>query len=292
MSEMTERQVMTSGGSVANFNNINQGTVAVEVGRAMSEAQGMLLLAKQFPRNYTTCYANAILACQRKSFAEKAFYSYPRGKETVTGVTIRFAEHLAACYGNLDYGIKELSHEDGKSEMQAYAWDLETNARTSQNFTVEHVREANGRTTKLTSQRDIYEHTANDGARRLRSRILAILPPDLVEKCIEECRKTLAGKNDVPLIDKVKNMVTGFAKLGVTKEMLEKRLGHTLESVNADELVEYIGIYNGIKQKETAISDWFEQPKTAAQMTELLKAEAEAAEAAKKEEPSTKEEQA
>ena len=256
---------------VGNFNNINQGTVAVEASRAITEAQGKLLLAKQFPRNYTSCYANAIEACQRKGFAEKAFFSYPRAGQTVTGVTIRFAEEMARCYGNLDYGIKELSHEDGKSEMQAYAWDLETNTVSSQNFTVEHIIETKNGNRKLTSQRDIYERTANDGARRLRSRILAILPPDLVEDCILECKKTLAGKNDIPLIDKVKNMVTGFAKVGVSKDMLEKRLGHTIESVNTEELTEYIGIYNGLKQKETTISDWFEQPKTASQMTELLK---------------------
>lgn len=258
---------------VGNFNNINQGTVAVEASRAITEAQGKLLLAKQFPRNYTSCYANAIEACQRKGFAEKAFFSYPRGGQTVTGVTIRFAEEMARCYGNLDYGIKELSHEDGKSEMQAYAWDLETNTVSSQNFTVEHIMETRQGNRKLTSQRDIYERTANDGARRLRSRILAILPPDLVEDCIKECKKTLAGENGIPFIDKVKNMVTSFAKLSVSKEMIEKRLGHTIESINDEELTEYIGIYNGLKQKETNISDWFEQPKTASQMTELLKDE-------------------
>lgn len=257
----------------ANFNNINQGTVAVEVGRAVTEAQGKLLLAKQFPRNYTSCYSNAIQACQRKGFAEKAFFSYPRGGQTVTGVTIRFAEEMARCYGNIDYGIKELSHEDGKSEMQAYCWDLETNTISSQNFTVEHVIETKQGNRKLTGQRDIYERTANDGSRRMRSRILAILPPDLIEDCIAECRRTLAGQNNIPMIDKIKSMVTAFAKLGVTKEMIEKRLKHTIESVNDDELVEYIGIYNGLKQKETTISDWFEQPKTVSQMTELLEQE-------------------
>lgn len=271
---MAENEVMEYQGSVpsyaGNFDKINQGTVAVESSRAIAEAQGKLIMAKRFPRSYTEAYAKAIEACQRKSFADKAFFAYPRGGQTVTGVTIRFAEEMARCYGNLDYGIKEMSHEEGKSEMQAYCWDLETNTISSQNFTVEHIREANGRSTKLTSQRDIYERTANDGARRLRSRILAILPPDLVEDCINECKKTLAGKNDIPLIDKVKNMVTGFAKLGVTKEMLETRLKHTIETVNADELTEYIGIYNGLKQKETTISDWFEQPKTASQLTELL----------------------
>lgn len=273
-----ENEVMEYQGNVpsyptSNFDKINQGTVAVESSRAIAEAQGKLIMAKRFPRSYTDAHRKAIEACQRKSFAEKAFFSYPRGGQTVTGVTIRFAEELARCYGNLDYGIKEMSHEEGKSEMQAYCWDLETNTISSQNFTVEHIREAGGRSTKLTSQRDIYERTANDGARRLRSRILAILPPDLVEHCITECKKTLAGDNETPLIDKINNMVSGFAKLGVTKEMLETRLKHTIETVNTDELTEYIGIYNGLKQKETTISDWFEQPKTASQMTELLKEE-------------------
>lgn len=257
------------------FNNINQGVVAVESSRAIAEAQGKLMMAKSFPRNYTSAYAQAIEACKRKSFAEKAFYSYPRGGESVNGVTIRFAEEMARAYGNLDYGIKELSHDKGKSEMQAYCWDLETNTISQQNFTVEHIRETRKGNIDLTSQRDVYELNANQGARRLRSRILAILPPDMIEDCILECKKTLAGKNEIPLIDKVKNMVVKFEEIGVKKEMLEKRLKHTVETITTDELVEYIGIYNGIKGKETTVSEWFEQPKTASQITELLKAEEE-----------------
>lgn len=274
---MAENEVMEYQGNVSNyagnFDKINQGTVAVESSRAIAEAQGKLIMAKRFPRNHIDSYAKAIEACQRKGFAEKAFFSYPRGGQTVTGVTIRFAEEMARCYGNLDYGIKEMSHEEGKSEMQAYCWDLETNTISSQNFTVEHVMETKQGNRKLTSQRDIYERTANDGARRLRSRILAILPPDLVEDCIAECKKTLAGNGDMPLADRIKLIVMSFGKIGITKEMLEGRLKHTVESMNYEELSEYIGIYNGLKQKETTISDWFEQPKTASQMTELLEKE-------------------
>lgn len=258
---------------IGNYENISQGTVAIEAHRAVTEAQGKLLLAKQFPRNYTQAYSKAIEACQRKGFADKAFFSYPRGKETVTGVTIRFAEEMARCYGNIEYGIKELSHEDGKSEMQAFAWDLETNTSSNQNFTVEHIRETKYGTNKLTSQRDVYEKTANDGARRLRSRILAILPPDLIEDCIAECKKTLEGTNDMPLADKIKSLVVYFKKKGVTQEMLEKRLKHKVEAMTPDELVEYMGIYNGLNHKETTVSDWFEQPKTASQITELMRSE-------------------
>lgn len=265
-----ENEVVVKQDNAPVYDNINQGTVAIESSRAITEAQGKLMLAKQFPRNYTSCYAMAIEACQRKGFAEKAFFSYPRAGSTVTGVTIRFAEEMCRCYGNIDYGIKELSRESGKSEMQAYAWDLETNTVSSQNFTVEHILETKAGNRELKSTRDIYERTANEGARRLRSRMLAILPPDMIEDCIRECKKTLAGNNEMPLADRIKQLVVHFKAKGVTQEMLEKRLNHKIDAMSQDELVEYIGIYNGLCGKETKVSDWFEQPKTASQMTELL----------------------
>ena len=143
-------------GVMAQMENINQGTVAIEASRAVAEAQGKLIIAKRFPRDEVQAYAMVQQACSRAGIAEKAFYSYSRGGSTVNGPTIRFAEELARCWGNIDYGIKELSQGEGKSEMQAYAWDLETNAMSVQNFTNPHIREAKGKAVKLTSQRDIY----------------------------------------------------------------------------------------------------------------------------------------
>ena len=270
-----KKEVVVQAGNSLPTESINQGTVAIESSRAVAEAQGKLLIAKKFPRNETEAFAKAIQSCQRPGLASKAFYSYPRGKETVTGVTIRFAEELARCYGNLDYGIKELSNSNGQSEMQAYCWDLETNTMSLQNFTNKHIRESKYGNTELKSQRDIYELNANMGARRLRSRILAILPPDLVEECIQECRRTLAGDNSTPIIDRINKMVVAFQKIGVSKEQLEKRLNHTVESVTEEELVELTGIYNGIRTKETKVSEWFEQPKTANKLTEVINAEIE-----------------
>ena len=160
--------------------------------------------------------------------------------------------------------------------MQAYAWDLETNAQSVQNFTNPHQREKTDRKTRttvmenLTSQRDIYENNANMATRRLRSRILAILPSWFVEDAITECKKTLAGKNDTPLIDRVKNMVVQFAKMGVTQEQIEKRLKKKIETMNADDFVEFIGIYNAIKQGESKIADWFDAEKVASDLTNEL----------------------
>lgn len=260
-------------GVINRLDNINQGTIAIEASRAIAEAQGKLVIAKRFPRDEVQAYAKAIEACQRPTMAEKAFYSFPRGGQTVEGPTIRFAEELARCWGNIDYGIKELSQDGGKSEMQAYAWDLETNAQSVQNFTNPHQREQGKKMVTLTSQRDIYENNANMATRRLRSRILAILPSWFVEDCIEECKKTVAGNNELPLVDRVKKMVVRFAKFGVTQEQIEKRLKKKVDTMTSDDFVEYIGIYNAIKNKESKISEWFEAETVASDLTNALKGE-------------------
>lgn len=264
-------------GMAAQMDNINQGTVAIEASRAIAEAQGKLVIAKRFPRDEVQAYSKMMEACRRPAMAEKAFYSFPRGGQTVEGPTIRFAEELARCWGNIDYGIKELSQDEGKSEMQAYAWDLETNAQSVQNFTNPHQREKTDRKTRtvimenLTSQRDIYENNANMATRRLRSRILAILPSWFVDSAIAECKRTLAGNNEIPLTDRVKKMVVAFSRLGVTQEQLEHRLKRRVDTMSAEDFVEYTGIYNAIKNGESKASAWFSAAPEATELTAALK---------------------
>ena len=239
--------------------HVNEGAVAIEASRAVAEAQGKLVIAKNFPRNEVEAYAKAMQACQRKSLAEKATYSYPRSGSTISGPSIRLAEELVRCWGNIDFGIKELSQKEGESEMQAYCWDMETNTISSQTFVVAHVRDTkNNGQQKLTTQRDIYENNANMAGRRLRARILAVLPPDLVEAAVAECKKTLAGSNDIPITDRIKKMAVAFEKFGIKPAVIEKRLGRKLDTMTADDISEYIGIYNSLKDGNTTVSDWFD----------------------------------
>lgn len=264
MSDETKNEVMQVQESPVNPfaqsapEHINAGTVSIESSRAVAEAQGKLLIAKRFPRNQAEAYLNAMNACKRPSLAEKALYSYPRAGQTISGPSIRLAEELARCWGNIDFGIKELSQKDGESEMQAYCWDTETNTISSQTFVVKHIRDTKNGQKHLTDQRDIYENNANMAGRRLRSRILAVLPPDLVEDAVRECKKTLAGKNDIPIEDRVKKMVVAFQKFGIKPETIEKRLGRSIDTMTADDLSEFIGIYNSLKDGNSGVGDWFD----------------------------------
>jgi hypothetical protein len=259
----TEIVTTTHGGNVNPFartevgQHVNAGTIEIESSRAIAEAQGKLVIAKRFPRNEALAYDEAMQACRRMGLAEDAFFSFPRGGQTVSGATVHLARELARVWGNIEYNIRELSRKDGVSEMQAFAWDLQTNTLVTQNFTVRHWRDTKSGGYLLTDERDIYELTANQGSRRLRSCIFAVLPSDLVSAAEAECKKTLAGNNDEPLKERVRKLIAAFGKYGVTAAMIESRLGHSLDAVLPEELAELRSIWNSIKDGATKAGEWF-----------------------------------
>ena len=233
------------------------GMMQVNESRAVAEVQSAQVIAKKFPRNQNEAYANIIDACKRPFLAEQAMYAYPRGGTLVTGASIRLAEACAQAWGNLDCGVREISQNDGVSIAEAYAIDLQTNTRVTKTFHVPHVRDTKKGKMKLTDARDIYEMVANQGARRLRACILAILPGDVVEAAVERCKKTLES-SDVPISEQIRKMVLAFDEFGIKVEHLEKRLGHKMESTIGQEIVVLKGVYKSIKDGMANREDFFD----------------------------------
>lgn len=231
----------------------NVGAVAIEQERAIAEAQGQLILAKRFPRSTAGSTAELMEACKSPEFAMSAFYSVPnRG----SGPSIRFAEEVARCYGNFQYGHRELSRSEGKSEVEVYAWDMERNNRSIRQITVNHVTDTKNGPKRLTDQADIDNKIANVASKQVRGRILALMPKHMVSSGIAECKKTLAGGNDKPVAQRVNDMTQAFARFGVTVAHLEAHLGHKLDTTTIDELADLHGVYNAIREGSKP-SDFF-----------------------------------
>ena len=171
---------------------VGQGT-AVEQSRAVAEVHAAIVVAQQCPRDVQAAVAEMRRSCMQTALAKRAFFRYNRAGSTVSGPSVHLARELARCWGNVQYGIAELRRDDeyGQSEMQAFAWDVEKNSRASTVFVVPHKRDVKGGPKALVDMRDVYENNANNGARRVREMILAILPPWFVEEAKELCSKTL-----------------------------------------------------------------------------------------------------
>ena len=199
-------------------------TTMVEQSRAVAEVQAAVTVALQFPRDMQRAWAEMRAACGRLALAGRAFYSVPnRGN----GPSVHLARELARIWGNIDYGVRELSRDDeaGMSEIQAYAWDQQTNVRSSRTFQVPHARMKNKRREALSDLGDIYLNNQNVGARAVRESIFTCLPNDFVEEAQTLCRQTLEKGDGVPLEKRIGDAVAAFASVNVTLDRLEAKIG-------------------------------------------------------------------
>lgn len=241
---------------------LSAGAVAIESERAIAEAQGRLVIAKRYPRDRVQAMEAILDECSRPGLADAAEYNFPRGGSRVVGPTIRLAEMLARCWGNIDFGIRELSRNNGESEMEAYAWDLETNTRSVQAFTVRHRRDTRGGGKALTDERDIYEIGANMGARRLRARILSVIPGDVIDAALDQCKKTRQGQARKPMADRIAEAQAAFREMGVSTKQLEAYLGHPLADLTPDSEDALRGLYRGIRDGMVNPSEVFKAAHT------------------------------
>lgn len=241
----------------------SQAMVDVESHRAIQEVQAAMVIAKKFPRDQKLALDRIMQACTRPGLAEAALYSYNRGGTDITGPSIRLAEAMAQQWGNIKTSVRELEQRNGESTVQAIAWDLETGYQAEKVFQVPHVRYRRpdkGGSVKLEDPRDIYEHVANQGARRLRACILAVMPGDVVEAATRQCEVTLKTKV-VITPELLQETLDRFAEFGVTKEMIEKRIQRRFDAITPALVVNLKKIFNSLRDGMSGIADWFDVPK-------------------------------
>jgi hypothetical protein len=243
---------------------VGQGT-AIEQSRAVAQVQAAVIIARQYPRDVQAAIRAMVEACARPSLANSAFYQYPRGKEIVTGPTIKLAQEIACIWGNVDFGLAELRMDPiaGESEMLAYAWDLQSNARFSQIVIVQHVRDktVGGQKVaeRLADQRDIYELNTNNAARRLRECIRRVVPTWFFEDAEARCRATIENPGDgLTLAQRIARVVRGFENgFGIELPRLEVKVGKKVANWTAWDVGQLTITGDSLKLGTITVADAF-----------------------------------
>ena len=241
---------------------------AVEQARAVAEVAAAVQVAQQNPRDIRRAWADMQEACGRLGLASRAFYNV---KNRGSGPSVHLARELARIWGNMDYGVHELYRDDARamSEIRAYAWDQQTNMRSSRTFQVPHARMANGQRKPLTDLQDVYLNNQNIGARAVRESIFAALPADFVAEAQERCRATIERGDGKPLVERIAAMVEVFKPLGVTVAQIEDRLDRKRGQWTAADVADLAVVYASIKRGETTAAEEFPPPRvTAAEIAE------------------------
>ena len=238
----------------------------IESSRAIAEVKAMVVVAQQCPRDVQTAIDAMRESCAQYTLAQRAFFRYNRGGSAIQGPSVHLARELARVWGNLTYGISELRRDDeeGVSEMQAYAWDIQTNTRTASIFMVPHMRDTKGGAKKLTDMRDIYESNANAGARRVREAIFAVLPPWFIEEAKELCTATLADGGGKPLAQRVADAVKWYETAGVRLSQMEEKVGRKRGEWEGVDIARLEVIARSLTNGEVRLEEEFEAPRVSA----------------------------
>lgn len=268
----------------------NAGVVMTsESQKAMIEVMTSFEVAKRFPRDLSLAADKILAECRRPTLAELAVYQYSKGGQKIEGPTIRLMEAIARAWGNIQFGWKCLDRTSGKSSIQAFARDLETNTLRETTFDVPHWIDTKGGGYAVKDERSKYELEANQAMRRVRACIEGLIPRDVIDMALEQCESTATESADCSK-EGVEKLLNAFSVFGVNKAMIEARIqGTKMEAIKPPQVVGLRKVYSSLKDGIANVEDFFDvaladQKKEASPSTQPdLKAEVE-----RKKEPKAK----
>lgn len=236
-------------------------------------------LALMRPRDLDAVRQRLLRECERPSFAQAAIYRKPVGSRWnpekgdfeeayVEGLSIRFAEAARRIYGNTYDEATCVFEDAAKILYRVTAMDLESNSTTAADIRIEKtvdrssVREGqevlgervNSRGKKVFVVRatddELRGNIKREIPKELREAILSLIPGDLLAECEAACRKTRA-KEDARDPDKARrDLIDGFAAVGVPVDELAGYVGHALDHLDRAELEELRAIYTAVRDGE------------------------------------------
>lgn len=226
--------------------------------------------ARLYPRDLKKALSNILfLATQDKETADNCFYSVRRDGKTIRGASIRLAEIITSCYGNIRASSRIVSNDGKMVTAQGMCWDLENNVA----FSVEVKRKITDKQGRTFSD-DMIVITSNACASiALRNAIFKVVPQAITSRVQSEIKKIVLGEakdfNSTRLA-----AIEYFTELGVTeKQILDLFNKKTVEDLDRDDIFDLRGIATAIKEGDTTLeSSFFIAPKTNSAISRASKA--------------------
>ena len=241
-------------------------SVAGSTAKQQAEIQAAVVMARRYPRDEGMAIDRIKTACKRPAFADAAAYRYPRGKKRdgtpnmIVGPSINLAREMGRCFGNIRVGQDVLRDDDETRLIEAYAWDLETNYRTTEQVQFKKLiyRKKDGWVQP--DERDLRELTNRLGAIAKRNCLLALFPRDVVDDCVGLSDQTLADAAKKNPKNYRERMVDAFAEIGITESQLSEYLAHSVWESTGEEIKSLGQIFTSIRDGHTK---WQEYVKAA-----------------------------
>lgn len=211
--------------------------------------------AHKFPRNLKNALKNILfMATEDIEMAENCFYSVVREDKIIRGASIRLAEIITACYGNIRASSRIVSNDGKFVTAQGMCWDLENNVA----FSVEVKRKIVDKNGKIYSDdlQVIASNACNSIA--LRNAIFKVIPMAITSRVQTEIKKIIIGEDIETSRTKA---VEYFIKLGVSeKNILALFRKKSIDELDTENIFDLRGIKTAIKEGDITLETAFSLP--------------------------------
>jgi hypothetical protein len=248
---------------------IGETAAAAQAAQSKAVVLARYEMAIRQPRDWDSVRQALLKECRRPSFAhnKSALYKKPIG-EGVEGLGIRFVEVGLRCMKNVLVTSSIVFEDENMEAHKVSVTDLEANTGYDLDVKVSKSVERSKPMSdgsylsvrKNSWGKDVYTVPATDDdllnkraaliSKAVRTLGLRLIPGDLqdeAEELIRKIRKDDAAKD--PDAAK-KAIVDAFGDVSVSVDMLTEYLGHPLDEITAQEIVDLRGFYGAIKDGE------------------------------------------
>lgn len=242
-------------------NNDHKASEKIEMQRATAMVFASFQRAIQFPRDEQERADRILKLCENVGFASEALYKVPRGGQTAEGFGIKAAKEFARIWGNVDCGYINHGRYGSESQMESFAFDLETNFRFSTRYTVDHRRSADGDVVR--DPIGVSEIEKSKSSREVRNCMLSVIPYYVLEAAEKLCKRTIHSTvDDIPKAFQA--CVKSFAEAGITETSLWRFInrkpepkGDKYAKVTAADIVDLRVLYRTGKEEPSQLDAFF-----------------------------------
>ena len=225
-----------------------------------AEIDSQIATAHAFPRSLDTFKKRATgMVTLDVETAEKCIYRRPVGKDDsgkqvfAEGKSIRMAEIVGACYGNLRVGSNIIEQTPRQVVARGFAHDLETNFGATSEC-IESTVKKNGQPYDE-RMRVVIAKVALAKARR--DATFMVVPGALCKTIETAARETALGKGQT-MEQRRKNVLEWILKLGIDQKRVWAALAvKGIDDCGIEELTILKGLKTAITDKEVTIDDAF-----------------------------------
>lgn len=220
-----------------------------------AEIDTQISTAKAFPRSIAEFMKKAeSMATISEDIAASCCYALPRGGKAIEGPSIRLAEIIVACYGNVRASARIISNDGRTITAQGTCHDLENNVAAQ----VEVKRRITDRYNKTLSE-DMQVIIGNAAcAIAYRNAVYKVIPAALINPIFEQTKNVARG-TAATLTTRRNAALDYFRSLGVKDVQICTVLEiKKVEDIDLDKLQVLTGMKSAIKNGESTVKDLFE----------------------------------